>query len=77
MPDVTKADVLAIIQAVVALLIAFGLDLSDVQVASIIGLSAVIAGVLPLADAKRRNGRVPLVMQREAAGAVKVDKAPS
>lgn len=64
-PDVTKADIIALVQAVLALLIAFGLDLTDVQVASIIGLSAVLAGAIPIADAHRRAGRVPLVMQRE------------
>lgn len=64
MPDVTKADVLAIIQAVVALLVAFGLDLSDVQVAAITTLSGAIAVVLPLADAKRRGNRIDLAVKQ-------------
>jgi len=66
MPDITKADVLAIIQAVVALVVAFGLDLTDIQVGSIIALSSALAVTLPLADSNRRKGRVPLIMQREA-----------
>lgn len=64
MPDITKADVLAIIQAVVALLVAFGLELTDAQIAAIVGLSAAIAITLPLADARRRNGRVPLAVKQ-------------
>lgn len=64
MPDITKADLVAIIQAVVALLVSFGLDLTEVQQASIITLSAAIAVVLPLADAKRRNKRVDLAIKQ-------------
>lgn len=71
MQDVTRADVLAIIQAVVAVIVAFGLDLSEIQQASILGLASALAIALPLADAKRRNGRVPLAvkqMELEASG---------
>lgn len=74
MPDVTKADVLAIIQAVVAVLVAFGLNLTEVQQASILGLATALAVALPLADAKRRSKRVDLaVKQMELQSAPGVD----
>lgn len=68
-PDITKTDVLALIQAVLAVAAAWGMDLTDVQKASITALvSAALAIGLPIADAIRRKGRVPLQMQREAQG---------
>lgn len=64
MPDVTRADVLAIIQAVVAVLVAFGLNLTEIQQAAILGLASALAVALPLADAKRRSKRVELAVKQ-------------
>lgn len=66
MPNVTRADVLAIIQAVVAVIVAFGLDLTEIQQASIMALASALAVALPLADAKRRAARVDLAVQQMA-----------
>ena len=56
-PDITKAQVIALVQAVIALVVAFGIDLTDEQTTAIIGLAGALAIVLPLADAIIRNGR--------------------
>lgn len=56
-PDITKAQVIALVQAVLALVVAFGIDLTDDQTTAIIGLAGALAVVLPLADAIIRNGR--------------------
>lgn len=57
MPDITKAQIVALVQAVLALVIAFGVDLTEAQQTAIIGLAGAVAIVLPLADAIIRNGR--------------------
>lgn len=57
MPDVTKAQIIALVQAVLALVIAFGVDLTEAQQTAIIGLAGAVAIVLPIADAIIRNGR--------------------
>lgn len=56
-PDITKAQVIAIVQAVLALVVAFGVHLSDKQQTAIIALAGAVAVVLPVADAIIRNGR--------------------
>ena len=56
-PDITKAQIIALVQAVLAVAVSFGVDLSDRQEAAILGLAGAIAIVLPLADAIIRNGR--------------------
>ena len=56
-PDITKAQIVALVQAVIAVAVSFGVDLSDRQEAAILGLAGAIAVVLPLADAIIRNGR--------------------
>jgi hypothetical protein len=56
-PDITKAQIIALVQAVLAVAVSFGVDLSDRQEAAILGLAGAIAVVLPLADAIIRNGR--------------------
>lgn len=56
-PDITKAQVVAVAQALLAVLVAFGVDLSDRQEAALLGLAGALAVVLPLADAIIRNGR--------------------
>lgn len=56
-PDITKAQVVALLQAIIALAVAFGVSLSAEQQTALIGLAGAIAVVLPLADAIIRNGR--------------------
>jgi hypothetical protein len=56
-PDITRAQVVALVQAILAVIVAFGINLSDAQQTAILGLAGAIAIVLPLADAIIRNGR--------------------
>lgn len=56
-PDITKAQVVATLQAVVAVALAFGLSLTQTQQVAILGLAGVVAGTLHLADAIIRHGR--------------------
>lgn len=56
-PDITRAQVIAILQAFLAVLVAFGVDLSERQETALLGLAGALAVVLPLADAIIRNGR--------------------
>jgi multisubunit Na+/H+ antiporter MnhB subunit len=56
-PDITRAQVVAIAQAILAVVVAFGIDLSETQQTAILGLAGALAIVLPLADAIIRNGR--------------------
>lgn len=62
-PDITKAQVLALMQAVIALVVAFGVDLSTEQQTAILGLAGAVAVVLPIADAIIRNGRSRIVAE--------------
>lgn len=56
-PDITPAQVIAVVQAIVALFAAFGLDLSQRQQDAVLQLSTALLVFLPLADAIIRNGR--------------------
>lgn len=60
-PDITRAQTIAIVQAILAVLVAFGVNLSEQQQTALLGLSAAVAVVLPLADAIIRNGRAKIV----------------
>ena len=59
-PDVTRAQILAIVQALIAVAAAFGVPMSTEQSAAIIQLATVLAVVLPLADAAIRHGRAKI-----------------
>jgi hypothetical protein len=54
-PLVTVASLTAIVSAVIGLLVAFGVNLSDEQTAAILGIVAVLA---PLAVAAFARGKV-------------------
>lgn len=56
-PDITKAQVVALAQACIAVCVAFGFSLSAQQQSALLGVAAAIAVVLPLADAIIRHGR--------------------
>jgi len=62
MPDITPAQVLAIIAAIVGAATAFGLDLSTGQQQAIMGLAGALVVMLPASDAHIRRSR----NQREA-----------
>lgn len=56
-PDFTKAQVVAVVGAVVACAVAFGTPLDQVQRGAILGLAAILAPVLVWADVKIRQHR--------------------
>lgn len=56
-PDVTTAQIIALVQAVIGLCLAFGLPISDELSAAIVQLVTAALVVLPLADAYVRSGR--------------------
>lgn len=56
-PDITTAQIVTIVQAVIGLIVAFGAPVTDEQSAAIVQLVTAVAVVLPLADAIIRNGR--------------------
>lgn len=56
-PDITKAQIVATLQAVIAVALAFGLSLTPAQQVAILGLAGIVAGTLHIADAIIRHGR--------------------
>jgi hypothetical protein len=56
-PDVTRAQQLAIGQAVLAVLAVFGFDLDEDSRQLVLGLAAVLAAALPISDAVVRQAR--------------------
>lgn len=71
MPDITKAQVLAIMQALVGLAAAFGLDVSPATQDAIVQVVTALAVVIPAADALIRHGR-----SKVAAEHVRANSAP-
>lgn len=56
-PDVTKVQIIALVQAVIGLLIAFGADITQSQRDAILELSGQLGVALILADAGLRGMR--------------------
>jgi hypothetical protein len=56
-PDITPAQVTGLVASVLALLIAFGVSLTEVQTAAILGFTGIVVGLLLGADAAIRRGR--------------------
>lgn len=56
-PDITKAQIVAVVQAVLAVIVAFGGHVSPAQAQALISLSTALAVALPIADAVIRHGR--------------------
>jgi len=81
-PDVTRTQQLALGQAILAVLVAFGFDLSSDDRQLIIGLATALAAVLPLSDALVRRARaqnavdIAEARERVGAGAGAVDAKP-
>jgi hypothetical protein len=71
-PDITKAQLLAVVQAVIGLVVAFGAPISDEQTQAIIQLCTALAVTLPLADAHVRNGRAQNAMAISSGKAVEI-----
>ena len=57
MPSITPAQIVAIVQPVLATLVAFGVPMTDAQTTAILGLSTSISLMLVLADALIRRAR--------------------
>jgi hypothetical protein len=57
MPDITPAQVVAVVGAVIAILVAYGVDLSAAQQDSIMNLVSILAPVLIAGDATVRAAR--------------------
>lgn len=57
MPDVTRAQLVAIVQAVLGVLIAFGAPITEQQSVAIIALAGVLGSVLIASDARIRVAR--------------------
>lgn len=57
MPDITKAQIVAVSQAALTVLVAFGIGLTDAQFAALMGLSSVVAGMLCHSDKGIRQAR--------------------
>jgi hypothetical protein len=56
-PDVTKAQVIALVQAAIAVALAFGVNLSAAEQTKLLTVSGVIASVIVAADVAIRRGR--------------------
>lgn len=63
MPDVTRAQIVALVQAIIGVAVAFGAPISDTQSTALLGLVGAIAVVLPLADAMLRRGRARMIAE--------------
>lgn len=60
-PDITPAQIVALVQAVISVLVSFSVPISDAQSAALIGLTTVVASVLIVGDAAIRRGRARVV----------------
>lgn len=56
-PDHTRVQFAAVVQAVIAVLVAFGVDISDEQSVALLALSGILGSVLIAADAAIRRER--------------------
>ena len=57
MPNVTQSQAAALLQSFTAVVIAFTADITEEQSIALLGLSAVIGGILMHSDAKIRKAR--------------------
>lgn len=64
-PDITPAQVVALVQAIIAVLVAFAVPISDAQSAALLGLTTIVAAVLLGADAAIRRGRAKVQETKE------------
>lgn len=59
MTNATKAGVIAILNAAIALAVSFGVELSDAQTASVVALANAILGLWVAATYKQSPKRIP------------------
>lgn len=60
-PDITPVQIVAMVQAVIAVLVSFSVPISDVQSSALLGLTTIIAAVLIVGDAAIRRGRAKII----------------
>lgn len=60
-PDITRAQWVALAQAILAVLVAFGAPITDEQSIALMALAAVVAGILIHSDRGIRNGRASVL----------------
>lgn len=65
MPDVTKIQIVAIVQPVITAAVAFGAPITDAQTVALLGLAGAISSALAMADALIRYGRSRALMNVE------------
>lgn len=65
-PDITPAQIVAIIQPIITCAVAFGAPISEAQTSALIGLAAALSTALTLGDAIIRNGRARIEAARKA-----------
>lgn len=78
-PDVSKTQVIALGQAIIAVLVVFGFDLDDATQQLIIALSGVLAVTLPISDAVLRSGRaknLPQIQEAQQTAKAEQDGPP-
>jgi hypothetical protein len=73
-PDITKAQIVAVVQSVIAVAAAFGLPLTSQQSTALIGLSGLIAVALTVSDSVIRNGRAHMLAASISAAPVATKK---
>lgn len=76
MPDVTKIQLVAIVQPAIATAIAFGVPISDAQSVALMGMAGAVSSFLVLADALVRNGRSRMLTNVEAIKELERPAAP-
>jgi hypothetical protein len=57
LPDITPAQIVAIVGAVIGVLVAFGVDISGPQRDAVLTVVGIVSGTLIVSDAHIRNGR--------------------
>lgn len=60
-PDITPAQIVALVQAVISVLVSFSVPISDVQSAGLLALTTIVASVLIVGDAAIRRGRAKIL----------------
>lgn len=64
-PDITPAQVVAVVGSVIGALVAFGVDITQAQTDAVLQLVTVVAGVLIAGDAVVRHGRATGTAKKE------------
>lgn len=77
MPDVTKIQLVAIVQPIISTAIAFGAPITDAQSIALMGLAGALSTVLTLADAHIRNGRSRALSAPEVLDLIRKPQAPA